>query len=179
MTLELRPQQPRGLTKSGLKLAVLAAIVAPALVARATTLGWDADPVTSGAQHGSGTWSATANNWWDGAANVLWNDAMPDVAIFGTNNLAAGAVTVSGIVTNGGMTFNSPRQRQLHAGGRPAVPQGQHHRRQCVRHAQLPAESGCRLDLDGGQRTDIDRCQRGDLHRSVSIDFVDRAHPQQ
>ena len=49
-------------------------------------------------------------NWWDGAANVTWNNATPDNAIFGAGSGAAGTVTVPTVTTNtvGNITFTAP-----------------------------------------------------------------------
>jgi len=67
----------------------------------------------AGAQDGSGTWADQSNvnantNWWNGAANIVWNNGGPDIATFGANNGAAGTVTLSGGVTAGGIIFNPP-----------------------------------------------------------------------
>lgn len=86
------------------------AILASGLNLQATNLTWDATTGTTGAQDGAGTWNTVANNWWDGAANVTWNNATPDSATFGTNSGAAGTVTVPTLTTNtvGNITFNAP-----------------------------------------------------------------------
>ena len=90
------------------------AILASGLNLQATNLTWDATATTAspGAQDGAGNWTALAanTNWWDGAANVTWNNATPDNATFGANSGAAGTVTVPTLTTNtvGNLTFNAP-----------------------------------------------------------------------
>ena len=76
----------------------------------ATPLTWDADPTTVSLQDGTNVWDTTTNTWWDGAANVAWNNATPDSATFGTTSGTAGAVTVAaGLTINvGNLTFNPP-----------------------------------------------------------------------
>lgn len=75
--------------------------------ARAGTVTWDANPGTPGAQDGSGTWSSTAANWWDGSADNGWVNG--DNAIFGTGTAAAGGVTITNSgITVGSITFNLP-----------------------------------------------------------------------
>ncbi|MCX5677445.1 MAG: autotransporter-associated beta strand repeat-containing protein, partial [Planctomycetota bacterium] len=66
-------------------------------------LRWDTDPLTSGAQGGTGTWNTTSNGFWNGAANVAWDNARNDVAIFGA---AGGTVTV-GTVTASALRFDT------------------------------------------------------------------------
>ncbi len=78
----------------------------------AANLTWDTDAITVvGAQDGAGNWTALAvnTNWWDGAANVTWNNLTPDNAIFGAGSGAAGTVTVpaSTTITVGNITFNA------------------------------------------------------------------------
>ncbi len=99
---------------SHLKRTILTglATLAGALGLHAANLTWDADAITtSGAQDGSGNWTSLASNtnWWDGAANVTWNNATPDNATFGAGTGAAGTVTVPSSTTNtvGNLTFNA------------------------------------------------------------------------
>jgi autotransporter-associated beta strand protein len=66
-------------------------------------LRWDTDPLTSGAQGGTGAWNTTGNGFWNGAANVAWDNARNDVAIFGAS---AGTVTV-GTVTASALRFDA------------------------------------------------------------------------
>ncbi|MCX5670451.1 MAG: autotransporter-associated beta strand repeat-containing protein [Planctomycetota bacterium] len=66
-------------------------------------LRWDTDPLTSGAQGGTGTWNTTSNGFWNGAANVAWNNGWNDVAIFGAQG---GTVTV-GSVTASALRFDT------------------------------------------------------------------------
>jgi autotransporter-associated beta strand protein len=66
-------------------------------------LRWDTDPLTSGAQGGTGTWDTAGGGFWNGAANVAWDNARNDVAIFGAS---AGTVTV-GAVTASALRFDA------------------------------------------------------------------------
>jgi autotransporter-associated beta strand protein len=66
-------------------------------------LRWDADPLVSGAQGGTGTWNTTGKGFWNGAVNVAWDNARNDVAIFGASG---GTVTV-GSVTAGALRFDT------------------------------------------------------------------------
>lgn len=77
-------------------------------VSAQTTLTWDKDPATAGIQDGAGTWNNQSNtNWMTGGTNVKWNNAdLNDIAVFGAGG-AAGAITVSGTINAGGLTFNA------------------------------------------------------------------------
>ena len=76
----------------------------------AADLTWDADTLTPGAQDGTNVWNTVTNTWWNGSANVTWNNATPDNAIFGAGSGAAAPVLVPGNTTNtvGNITFNAP-----------------------------------------------------------------------
>jgi fibronectin-binding autotransporter adhesin len=71
---------------------------------------WDADPVTSGPQDGSGVWSTSGAdaNWWNGSADVAWPNLTTSSATFGAGSGTAGTVTVNSTVTANGITFDSP-----------------------------------------------------------------------
>ena len=73
----------------------------------ATQLTWDADPLTANPQDGPGIWDSTTNTWWDGAANVVWNNATPDSAVFGAGSGAAGTISNAVAITVGNITFNA------------------------------------------------------------------------
>lgn len=85
--------------------------------AMSATWYWDTDPVTTGAQQTSGTWTNGAATWWDTTATVPWNnDASPgNIAHFGTSGGAgisaadelSRTVTVSGTVNAAGLIFNT------------------------------------------------------------------------
>ncbi|MDZ4287738.1 MAG: autotransporter-associated beta strand repeat-containing protein [Prosthecobacter sp.] len=67
----------------------------------------DGDTSTSGIQNGSGAWNLSTANWWDGSANVTWNNDGATTATFGTNTgNTGGTITVSGTINVGGMKFN-------------------------------------------------------------------------
>ena len=87
-------------------LTLLASLACVASL-QATQLTWDADPNTASLQDGAGVWDTTTNTWWDGAANVVWNNATPDSAVFGTGSGAAGVISNSLPITVGNVTFNS------------------------------------------------------------------------
>jgi hypothetical protein len=70
----------------------------------AATLTWDANGATALQTDGAGGGWLTANQWWNGLANVNWTSG--DDAIFG-NGGAGGAVTLAGGTTVNSLTFNS------------------------------------------------------------------------
>jgi len=88
--------------------ALAIALLVP--MAAGASLTWDTNAGTSGAQNGSGTWdNLTTSNWWNGTADVQWNNANKDTAVFGTGTSITAPYTVTvdaGGVTAGGMTFN-------------------------------------------------------------------------
>lgn len=88
-------------------MAAVAAVLATQK-AGAATLTWDSDSLTPGAQDGFGTWDNLGQtNWWDGvAANVQWNSAIPDSAIFGAANGVADIVTLGTNVSVDDITFS-------------------------------------------------------------------------
>jgi autotransporter-associated beta strand protein len=95
------------------RFLLAAALVGLSVTSQAATLTWDATAGTAGLQDGSGVWRPIASNtnWWDGTANVVWNNATVDSVIFGAGSGAAGTVTISpDLVTNtvGNITFNAP-----------------------------------------------------------------------
>lgn len=69
---------------------------------------WDANTTTSGPQDGSGTWSTSDTNWWNGTTDVVWPNLTTSSAIIGANNGAAGTITTSGSLTLNAITFNAP-----------------------------------------------------------------------
>jgi hypothetical protein len=98
-------------TRKTLPLAAAATLAAAAALptrpARAaTTLTWDADPAQPGAQGGAGTWANNAGGWHNGTANVNWNNANLDSAVFA--GPSAGLVTLSGTATAKYLTFDVP-----------------------------------------------------------------------
>ena len=76
--------------------------------ASAATYTWDgADPITSGAQGGGGTWDSNSSvNWWNGTSDVVWPAASSgaDAAVFAG---ISGTVTLTGGVTAHSLTFNT------------------------------------------------------------------------
>ncbi len=67
-------------------------------------LRWDTDPISVGAQGGSGTWDTAASNFWNGNFNVAWNNVRNDVAIF---DEGFGAVSVGAVIASA-IRFESP-----------------------------------------------------------------------
>lgn len=99
-------RHPTARRKLALATAALIATLLPTRARAATPLTWDADPTQPGAQGGSGTWADGAGGWFDGTANVTWNNANLDHALFvGT---AAGTVTLSGTARAQHLTFDTP-----------------------------------------------------------------------
>lgn len=68
-------------------------------------LAWDTDSGTSGAQGGDGTWNTSISTWWDGSANVSWNNSTPDVAEFYDG---PGTVTLGESITAQKLWFYDP-----------------------------------------------------------------------
>ena len=92
-------------------LAWIASLAIGLPVAGATNT-WDADVESPGAQDGSVIWSADAANthWWNGTANVSWDNAAPESAVFGAGEGAgaAGTVTLGGPITVSNLYFHAP-----------------------------------------------------------------------
>ena len=66
--------------------AALAAVLLVAPSARAASLTWDSGGVSpANPADGSGTWDTAATNWWNGSADVAWNNTTNagDTAVFG------------------------------------------------------------------------------------------------
>jgi autotransporter-associated beta strand protein len=97
-------------TKTISVLAAAIAAFAP-MAHAATTNTWDADTGTTGAQDGSGTWTANSSetNWWNNAgANTNWsNSATPDLTLIGAGSGAAGTITLGEAITVGHLRFNA------------------------------------------------------------------------
>ena len=93
----------------GITVAVIG--VCGSMAYAATTNTWDADIGTTGAQDGSGTWTASASdtNWWNNsAANTNWsNSTAPDLTIIGAGSGTAGTVTLGEPITVGHLRFNA------------------------------------------------------------------------
>ena len=86
---------------------VIAVAVAP--VSAWAQVTWDANTTTSGPQDGSGTWSTSGANWWNGTTgDVVWPNLTTSSAIIGANSGAAGTITTSGSLTLNAITFNAP-----------------------------------------------------------------------
>lgn len=76
------------------------------LTPMATSLRWDADPATPGAQDGPGTWDTGGANWWDGTGNAFWDDQLACSATLGAGCGTAGTVGVSGTILLNRLTFD-------------------------------------------------------------------------
>ena len=74
-----------------LALAAFAAVALLPCVAPAAPLYWDPTLTGGSAGGGSGVWSTTTVNWWNGSSDVLWS--YPNDADFASGS---GTVTVSG-----------------------------------------------------------------------------------
>jgi autotransporter-associated beta strand protein len=70
------------------------------------TYTWNASPGL-GLQDGSGSWDLTTADWWNGSANVVWNNAtLPPLTRFGVTNGPAGTVTLGAAITVSNLWFN-------------------------------------------------------------------------
>ncbi len=71
------------------------------------TLFWDPGHSLSGSgSGGSGTWDTTSANWFDGTADVVWNNANNDIAVFaGSTGGIVSAVNTG--ITAGGINFTT------------------------------------------------------------------------
>ena len=89
----------------GLAIDDLTLTVTTAPYSPPTVLTWDADTGTAGVQDGAGTWSAAGTSWWNGSANVTWNNGN---AVFGVAGAGAHTVTIgTGGVTAGNVKFTA------------------------------------------------------------------------
>lgn len=96
----------------GCRLLLATATLLLASQASSQSLQWDANGTTTGVTDGSGTWSTSDANWWNGTTTVPWNNAVNNIAVFGNGGVVAtsagaAAVTVSGTVNAGGIRFNA------------------------------------------------------------------------
>lgn len=73
----------------------------------ATNVLWDATNTLAGAQDGSGVWSTTNANWWNGVSSQPWNSAAGRDAVFGAGGSGAQTVTVGEALSVGGFVFNA------------------------------------------------------------------------
>jgi hypothetical protein len=73
----------------------------------AATVTWDTNTMASGThpQDGSGTWSTTDTNWWNGSEDTYLY--VNDSAVFGAGGTGAYTVTLGSSVTANAVTFNS------------------------------------------------------------------------
>ena len=72
--------------------------LAAARSALAASCTWDSDTATGGVQDGSGTWTVTGTNWWNGTANVIPAKGT-DSLVFGGATAASGTI----LLNNGGI----------------------------------------------------------------------------
>jgi fibronectin-binding autotransporter adhesin len=108
-------------------------------ISQAETLYWDANGTGNGVTQTSGTWNTANSNWWNGTANVAWdNAAVPgNVAHFGSptgsgpTNISSRTVTVSGTVNASSLIFNrgdgstnTPQYGYILTGGTIALTDG-------------------------------------------------------
>src|SRR6476660_9550147 len=96
--------------KSVICLAAVAAAPTflPSSVTRGANLTWDSNGnVDSAPVDGAGAWDITTQNWWNGSADVSWDNAPFNTAVFGAGG-TGGAVTVNAAVSVNGITLAAP-----------------------------------------------------------------------
>lgn len=95
------------ISKITLTVCAILAILAVGSV-QAQTYTWDPLKNKTGSD-GAGTWDVTTAEWATGSADVVWPNTA-NVAIIGSGLNAAGTIALSPttVITNGGITFNSP-----------------------------------------------------------------------
>ena len=97
--------------RSKLFILVAAALLAQLTVvplAPAATLTFDGNTGTTGAQDGAGNWDTTTADWWNGSADVTWDNTTPGNAVFGVGSGAAGTISVgSGTINVANITNNA------------------------------------------------------------------------
>ncbi len=85
----------------------LLALAAISSTLRADTLTWDSSGLNPNAPvDGAGAWDTSTALWSNGSVDSVWNNAGNNIATFGSNNGAAGTITV-GTITAGGLIFNA------------------------------------------------------------------------
>ena len=101
-----KSRKPSALAGSIAMLAASAFMLGSAPEAKAANRFWD--PLFSGTATGGGpgSWdNLTTANWYNGVADVTWDNSALDIAFFG--GTAGGAVTLGGPITAGGLTFTT------------------------------------------------------------------------
>ena len=103
--------------------AVATVVLGGSQLARADNLTWDANGNTAPlGQDGSGTWDTTNPNWVSGdlvtGTNVIWSNANPDSAIFGSAAGTAGAtpynISLGAPIVAQDITFNNSADNQFY-----------------------------------------------------------------
>jgi autotransporter-associated beta strand protein len=84
-------------------VAFAAAFAATLSFSPATTFIWDADPAVTGAQDGSGVWTANSTNFWTGSANASPVKSTSNNNIIQIGNTASGGTVT---INNGGALLN-------------------------------------------------------------------------
>ncbi len=105
MKPRISPHKSSGFPRNYRYLLALisAAYVTANGIASASTVTWDANTTTTGAQDGAGSWTTSGTNWWIGTANTTLGTS--DTAVFGAGG-TAGTVTVDSNVTVGNLSFS-------------------------------------------------------------------------
>lgn len=89
------------------KFAVLAAatgLLGASSLTRAANVSWDPTSSSGANPGGGGNWDTTDPFWYNGTADVAWNNANNDTAVFSGT---AGIVTLTAPITAGGLTFST------------------------------------------------------------------------
>lgn len=108
---------PTSCRGAALRFCLIASILLTT-VAQADILVWDINSGAGGPQDGAGTWSVAGGNWFNqtlATQNQAWING--NDAVFGSNDGAAGTVSISGPITVGNLTFNAASSGTYTLGG--------------------------------------------------------------
>jgi autotransporter-associated beta strand protein len=102
----IHPNHPPKARNFAVSLLLVALAALPP--AHAASLTWDSNgPTAPPMLNGSGTWNTSTANWWNGAANVTWNNATPDSAAFGSGTNTSAWVTANVVTLGTGITVGN------------------------------------------------------------------------
>ncbi|PHX58853.1 MAG: hypothetical protein CK522_01995, partial [Opitutia bacterium] len=119
--MSLPTRTGRSLSRASLMVAaaLLGVAVSTAPQAKAANVYWDSDASTAGNSTtlgtnlgGSGTWDTSTANWYNGSAELAWNNANLDTAVlwgagdYFPSSPSLTTVSLGAGITVGGLTFN-------------------------------------------------------------------------